>query len=119
MMAYLFLILAFVSNAGANVLLKLATLNNFSFAAALSGQWNLGILYAGIAVPLFGMNLLLYLAALDKIPLSIAYPVMVGMTFFITIGASLFLGEKVSYIHAIGMAMILGGIFLIVRFAAH
>lgn len=119
MSAYLFLALAFVCNAGANILLKLATLHNFSFAGTLSGQWQLGTLYAAIAIPLFGANLLFYLAALDKIPLSIAYPIMVGMTFFITIGASLLLGEKVSYIHAIGMAMILGGILLIVRFAAN
>lgn len=117
-MAYLFLAVAFIFNAGANILLKLATMNGFSFAGLLSGSWTIGTWYAVIAMPIFGFNLLLYLAALDKIPLSIAYPIMVGMTFFITIGASLLLGEKVSYIHAIGMAMILGGVFLIVRFTS-
>jgi small multidrug resistance pump len=116
-MAYLFLIGAFICNAGANILLKLATLKQFSFGGALKGDWNLGTLYAGLAIALFGLNLLLYLAALAKIPLSIGYPIMVGMTFLITIGASIFLGEKISLVHAVGMALILGGVFLIVRFA--
>ena len=116
-MSYLFLALAFLCNAAANVLLKLAALGDFSFGTLLKGQFTIATGYAAAAVVLFGLNLCFYLVALERIPLSIGYPVMVGMTFFITIGASVFLGERIQLIHAIGMALILSGIFLIARIA--
>ncbi len=116
-MGFAFLTLAFICNAAANILLKLAALQKFSFADALRGQWTLATLEAGAAVGLFALNLVFYLLALERIPLSIGYPIMVGMTFFITIGASLLLGERISASHAAGMALILLGILLIVRFS--
>lgn len=118
-MQYVFLALAFVCNAGANVLLKLAANQGFTFGGLLRGQWGLQTLTAGSAIFLFGLNLCFYLVALEKIPLSIGYPIMIGMTFVITIVASMFLGEKVGYVHAAGMALIFAGIILIVKFAAH
>jgi multidrug transporter EmrE-like cation transporter len=109
---------AFVANAAANVLLKMAALNGFSFGGFFRGEWNLATLTAGVAVAIFGLNLCLYLVALEKIPLSVGYPVMVGMTFVITTIASLAFGEKINLIHAFGMALIFAGILLVVRFAA-
>lgn len=117
-MPYIFLIAAFVCNASASILLKLAALKSFSFAALFRGEWTWATLYAGSAVALFGLNLIFYLLALEKFPLSIAYPIMIGMTFLITITASVFLGEKITLIHALGMALILAGVFTIVRFTA-
>ncbi len=117
-MPYLFLAAAFVCNGLANVLLKIAALKHFSFGALLQGQITQATIYAGSAAVLFAFNLAFYLVALEHIPLAIGYPVMVGMTFFITLGASFFLGEHINTIHAVGVALILSGILLIVRFAS-
>ena len=46
-------------------------------------------------------------------PLSIAYPLLVGLTFiFLTSGAAAFLHEPVTVRKVIGLAVILGGIWL-------
>lgn len=117
-MHYLFLTAAFVCNGLANILLKIAALKQFSFSALLHGQFTSASLYAASAVVLFAFNLGFYLVALERIPLSVGYPVMVGMTFFLTIAASLFLGERINLQHALGITLILVGILLIVRFAS-
>jgi multidrug transporter EmrE-like cation transporter len=117
MTVYVFLGLAFLCNAGANVLLKLGATHDFSIASLLRGDFNLAHLYTGSAVFLFGANLAFYLLALKTIPLSVAYPVMVGMTFFITTGASVLLGEHLSLIHLLGITMIIAGMLIILQFA--
>ena len=114
-MPYLFLALAFLCNAAANVLLKLAALHGFTFSQTLHGVLNTSTAYAASAIVLFGLNLCFYLVALERIPLSIGYPVMVGMTFFITILASVLLGERINLLHALGMTLIIAGIFLTVH----
>ncbi|HVW82872.1 MAG TPA: hypothetical protein VHC68_02945 [Candidatus Paceibacterota bacterium] len=117
-MAYLFLALAFLCNGAANVLLKVAAMRGFSFAGVLGGDWNMATFTALAAAGLFALNLCFYLAALEKIPLSLGYPVMIGMTFLITIAASLFLGERIALVQGLGMALIVVGILLAARFAA-
>jgi multidrug transporter EmrE-like cation transporter len=117
MSVYVFLGLAFVCNAAANVLLKLGATHNFSLASLLRGEIDIAHVYTVSAVIFFGANLAFYLFALKAIPLSVAYPIMVGMTFVITTAASLFLGEHLSITHLIGITMILGGILVIVQFA--
>lgn len=117
MSVYVFLGLAFVCNAGANVLLKLGASHSFSLSALLRGEVTLAHIYTGSAVLLFALNLGFYLMALRGIPLSVAYPVMVGMTFVITMGASFFLGEHIGIVHIIGVTLLLAGMFLIVQFA--
>lgn len=117
-MAYLFLALAFSFNAAANVLLKVAAARGFSFAAVLRGAWTSAEWIALAAGVLFALNLGAYLVALERIPLSVGYPIMIGMTFVIITGATLYLGERITTLHAIGMALILLGIFIIVRATA-
>jgi|SRR3989344_2373833 len=117
-MPYLFLFLAFTCNAAANIILKLAATSGFSFGGFLRGEWSLAHLYAGVAAALFALNLGFYLVALQKIPLSVGYPVMIGMTFVITTGAALALGERMTVLHAVGLALVFLGVFLIVRATA-
>lgn len=117
MSVYIFLGLAFVCNAGANVLLKLGAQHKFSIAPLLHGEITLAHIYTGSAIMLFALNLGFYLMALRSIPLSVAYPVMVGMTFLITMGASFFLGEHIGIVHIIGVTLILAGMLFIVQFA--
>lgn len=111
-MGFVFLALAILCNAGANVFLKLAA----GRAAAFSLQGGIGrivtdngYLLAGLA--LFAVNVLLYVAALRALPLSTAYPLMVGMTFLIvSSAAAFFLGESFTLWHAVGYILILLGI---------
>lgn len=115
MSTYVFLACAFIFNAAANILLKIGANKGFSFMTFLKGQWNMAHFYAGLAVVLFALNLAFYLMALKHIPLSVAYPIMIGMTFLITIAASIFLGERINITHAFGILLIFAGILLAVQ----
>lgn len=117
-MSYIFLALAFSFNAAANLLLKLAATSGFSFHTLIAGEWNKGHLFALIAAVFFAANLGAYIVALEKIPLSVGYPIMIGMTFVITTAAALYLGERLSALHALGLALILLGVFVVVRATA-
>ncbi len=117
-MPYVFLALAFTFNAAANVLLKFAATNGFSFGSFLRGEWTKAHLYAALAAVLFGLNLCFYLMSLARIPLSVGYPIMIGMTFVITTLATLYLGERLTLVHAFGLGLILVGIFVVVRATA-
>lgn len=117
-MHYLLLVVAFLFNAAANIVLKFAANQGFSFSTLLRGEFNAAHLYALGAAFLFALNLGVYLVALRSIPLSVAYPVMIGMTFFVTTSAALLLGERISLPQALGLAMILAGVLITVRASA-
>ena len=58
----------------------------------------------------------LYVA--ERYPVSIAFPSYVGVLFiFVLIGSSLFLGESISLMHLIGIALIMAGVFIASRAA--
>lgn len=114
-MPYLFLAFAFCFNAVANILLKVAATRGFSFASFFHGQWGSPHFIAMGAVAFFGANLVCYLIALEQLPLSIAYPVMIGMTFLITIGAAIMLKEQVTLLRLVGCLLIIGGLVLATR----
>lgn len=116
-MAYVFLAFAFSFNAAANILLKVAASRGFSFSNALKGAWGNAEWTALLAAALFGLNLGAYLIALERLPLSLSYPIMIGMTFVIITAASFYLGEKVTALHIIGFALIMAGILAVVRAA--
>lgn len=111
-MAYIFLIGAFTANAVANLFLKVGADRGINL------DWSLGIsklvslhsfLIAGTV--LFVVNLLLYILALKSLPLSIAYPVMVGMSFLIaSFSAVLFLHESISWFQILGYVLVVTGI---------
>lgn len=99
------------------MLLKLAAARGFSFAELFQGTVSASAAYAFAAALLFGANFCFYLFALSDIPLSVAYPIMIGMTFLITVAVSVLMGERIGLIHTLGMILILSGIFLTVWFA--
>lgn len=115
-MAFLCLVAAFLANGIANVLLKVGA------DRGLLLEWSLGpgkllahhsFLIGGIL--LFVLNVGFYVIALRAFPLSVAYPVMVGMSFLIANGAALFfLHEAVKWQHFLGYALILAGVTLVV-----
>lgn len=114
-MQYALLGAAFILNAVANIFLKqgaekgivLTTLHPY---ALVLQHWEflLGILC-------FGLNALLYFFALRTIPLSVAYPVMVGMSFAIIGSYAIFiLGETVTVHDVLGYLLIFAGVLLVV-----
>ncbi|MDR1086010.1 MAG: multidrug efflux SMR transporter [Deltaproteobacteria bacterium] len=59
----------------------------------------------------YGINVILFAKALDKLPVSVAYPVFAGVGFvFVAWLSNLYFGESLHLSKIIGMILILGGI---------
>jgi multidrug transporter EmrE-like cation transporter len=118
MNSFIYLILAFLTNGAANVLLKVGADRGVTL------DWSLGFahllkLHAYLlgGLGLFMLNVIFYVLALRGLPLSIAYPVMVGMSFVLaSTAAFLFLHESIAWQQIIGYLLILGGITLAVAY---
>lgn len=114
-MAYLFLIIAFILNTVANVLLKSASSlgvvgSVFVPYEFIVGNWKLllGLLF-------FASNVLFYFLALRTLPLSFAYPIMVAMTFILVNAAAVyFFSEHISFMQVLGYITIVVGVILVV-----
>ncbi len=118
------LVLALGLNAAANLMMKVgsgrfnaAGLNTDpglrSLTAALTANW---VLVLGLLC--FAINVVFYAYALRApfLPVSMAYPIMVGGGFaIIALVAWWFLGERMSAVQWAGVAMILIGVFLVAR----
>ena len=90
-LAWVFLIIAAVCNVTANTLLRSVGHGSGGSAAAIYFSW-----FFIFAVFSFGLNLLAYTQALKSIPLSVAYPMLVGIsTFGIAVISSFLFGEAV------------------------
>ena len=112
-MTYLFLIGALLLNATANILLKTAALVP---VPGSFGIWSLISTYrlAILGLVLFALNVGLYFLALKSLPLSVAYPVMVGGGFLIVgMYAWLILNEHITTSLFIGYILIFVGMLLI------
>lgn len=117
MREYLFLVVALSLNAAANILIKMAaTRADSSEGGGLSEAIGLYISPLFIAgVTCFGLNLLSYSLALQKIPLVVAYPIMVGTGYLIMVIASRpLLGETFTLIQMVGAVLIIAGLVLII-----
>lgn len=116
------LALALVLNASANLMMKFGAKRVDSVGLKLDGgissvwttiaqNW---VLLLGLFF--FATNVLFYTYALKKIPISLAYPIMVGTGFaIIAVVAWWLLGEKLSVGQWAGVALILVGIVLVAR----
>ncbi len=117
-MSIIFLVLAFTLNAVANILLKISAgreihFANMSLFKIISSN---SILLTGLA--LFACNVVFYMLALRTLSLSVAYPVMVGMTFLMVSSFSfLYLKEDITLIKIIGYCTIFAGIVIISYFS--
>jgi small multidrug resistance pump len=117
-MGYFYITLAFLMNGAATILLNLAAKLQVNIPAFFEGKWSLGHLYAILAVFLFGGNLLCYLFALRTLPLSLAYPIMVSMSFLLVASWAFVEGhEAIGWLQMLGYLGIVGGIVLVVSFA--
>ncbi|MCA9730322.1 MAG: hypothetical protein KC729_21755 [Candidatus Eisenbacteria bacterium] len=116
---HIFLVTALVCNAAANVIIKHAMTKGTpppvgaplmtKLLAVLSPLFVLG-------VTLFGLNLLCYSIALRTFRISVAYPIMVSGGYCLILIAGWFLfHEKLNLVQYSGIALILSGIWLVVR----
>jgi multidrug transporter EmrE-like cation transporter len=77
-----------------------------------SGRQQLIVIAAAIGV--HGTGLLFFSVALTGIPLSIAYPVLIGGSMvFVTVLAAIWFKERLTFRHLVGMALILVGMMLL------
>lgn len=113
-MGYLFLVLALTLNATANVLLKLgaARIGGLDGADLFGRVLTNYHLLAGLA--LFALNVVFYVAALTRLNLSVAYPIMMTGGVAIVVAVSvLFLREAVTARQMLGLLLLLLGIVLV------
>jgi small multidrug resistance pump len=69
-----------------------------------------------VGLALFAINVIAYTQALTKLPLSVAYPIMVAMTGLIVISGSIVLfREAISWWQWLGFALIIGGVVCVTR----
>jgi multidrug transporter EmrE-like cation transporter len=116
------LVLALLLNASANLMMKFGVKrldhSGLDMQHGLSSVWNAvlqnWVLILGLFC--FATNVVFYTYALKKIPISLAYPIMVGAGFaIIAVVAWRYLGETLSVGQWAGVALILAGIVLVAR----
>ena len=114
-MAYLLLVCAFVLNAVANIFLKIGSVKGINTAslspvALITHNWQLIV-----GLFLFAGNVIFYFLALRTLPISVAYPVMVVMSFIIiNLYALTVLHESLTLLQILGYGAVVIGIILIV-----
>lgn len=115
-MGYALLFIAAVLNSVASVFLKIGAERgpvislSDGFPAFLGGNI---YLIGGLA--LFALNVIFYVFALRALPLSVAYPIMIAMSFIIVGSLSyFFFSESFSFFKIVGYFVILFGIVIVV-----
>jgi undecaprenyl phosphate-alpha-L-ara4N flippase subunit ArnE len=107
---WLLIVGASINSGVANILVKQSRLRTASpgLGALVFSPWFIG----GLA--LYGLSVLLFAKGLDKLPVSIAYPVQAGMAFaVISVLSSAFIGEPVSVLKLAGYGVIISGMVII------
>lgn len=67
--------------------------------------------YLGGGILAYGLSTIFYVMFLGKLNLSVAYPVVIGLTLLATtIAGAFLLGEKVTTIHWLGIGLMLSGL---------
>ena len=115
-MGYVYLTLAMTLNAAANVLLKMGAVRIGALGepALLSRLATNYYLLGGLA--LFAANVVFYAAALSRLNLSLAYPVMMAGGVLIVVTVSiLFLREALSAPQMVGLLFLVVGLVLVTR----
>lgn len=113
-MGYLFLTVALTLNATANLFLKMGAdrLGSFEGPGVIRGILTNYFLVAGVI--LFGLNILFYVAALTRLNLSIAYPVMMAGGVLIVVSASvLYFQESLTIAQILGILFLMAGLVLV------
>lgn len=113
------LLAALILNATANLLIKASAMTPAG-GAPLSGGiagalWSVATNWVFLlGLICFGLNLVAYQFALQKLPISMAYPIMVASGYaIIVVVASTRMHERLSSMQWVGVALILAGVALV------
>ncbi len=110
--AWLLILAAGVNSMIGNVLLKQSRIvgGTAPFFEQLRSPWFIGGLL------FYGINVVLFAKALDRLPVSAAYPVLAACGFvLLAVVSAIVFNERLSLVQYLGMAVTLGGIALIAR----
>ena len=109
MTAWMFLVFAIICNIAGAVFVKIASLKNID--TKLGSYFTLEFF---LAITFFGLNLLLITQALKKIPLTVAYPILIGATLVgVSIISVFIFSERVTLFYYFGIAMIAIGVAIL------
>ena len=115
------LAVALVLNATANLMIRAGARGIAAKCPGEAAVPVLAALKAGIVNPwiiggvvCFGLNLAAYSYALTKLPVSMAYPIMVSVGYAIIVcGAAVWFAERLSFWQMVGVGVILAGVWLV------
>ena len=105
-LALLLLVVSGTCSAVASVLLK--TVRGDAQAVALFGSY-------GFAIAAYGLGFVLYAVALKRLPLTLAYPVMIAVTMVEVYLYGVIAGERIEPAGALGALLIMLGAALVLR----
>lgn len=113
-MKWLILILGIVSNASASVLVKMAMMPPRQFPSLGDPKAALTNWPFWLGLALYGGAFLLYAAALARLPLNVAHPVLTsGAVATVALLSVALFREPFHWTTALGILMVIGGVFLI------
>jgi len=113
-MKWLILILGIAANASASVLVKIAMTPPRKFPTPSEPQVALQNWPFWLGLALYGMAFLLYAAALARLPLNVAHPVLTaGAIATVAVCSAAIFREPFPWTTALGIAMVIAGVALI------
>jgi multidrug transporter EmrE-like cation transporter len=102
--------LAGINTCIGNLLLKKSRLvaTDSSLLSLIFSPWFIGGLL------FFGVNVIIFTKSLDKLPVSVAYPVLAGLGFaLLAVSGNWIFGERLGWSQFIGVGLILIGIIIV------
>ncbi|MDE2399973.1 MAG: hypothetical protein KGL67_03125 [Patescibacteria group bacterium] len=115
-MSILYLIIAFILNSAGSVVFKLAANRGVALHGSLLSIISRNYLVI-VGCGLFAINAIFFVLALRTLPLSVANPVMLIMSFIIVSIVSVFLlNERLDSLQLIGYALLILGVVVIFYF---
>ena len=113
-MKWLILILGIASNASASVLVKMAMMPPRKFPSPSEPMAALGNWPFWMGLALYGVAFLLYAAALARLPLNVAHPVLTaGAVATVALCSVLIFREPFHWTTAAGIVLVIAGVALI------
>jgi small multidrug resistance pump len=108
-MTWLLVVAGILANATASVLVKLALKDPLVISPALLTNWRLML-----ATCSYGLAFLLYAAAVSRLPINVAHPLMTaGAITVVGIASVVILGEAFTLRHAVGYGLLALGIVVL------
>lgn len=113
-MKWIILVLGIAANASASVLIKMAMIAPRKFPSLADPEQALRNWPFWLGLALYGAAFLLYAAALARLPLNVAHPVLTaGAVASVALASILILGEPFRWTTGAGIVLVIAGVFLI------